>query len=70
MQFNKYAGKDLQRSTVIIVSIKWYTFTTQTYVYFPLIENGNSVTNLANTKHLYNIYTILDQRRRRWADVV
>ena len=23
----------------------------------------------ANTKHLYNIYTMLDQRRRRWADV-
>ena len=21
----------------------------------------------ANTKHLYNIYTMLDQRRRRWA---
>ena len=24
----------------------------------------------ANTKHLYNICTLLDQRRRRWADVV
>ena len=24
----------------------------------------------ANTKHLYNICTMLDQRRRRWADVV
>ena len=24
----------------------------------------------ANTKQLYNIYTMLDQRRRRWADVV
>ena len=24
----------------------------------------------ANTKHLYNISTMLDQRRRRWADVV
>ena len=23
-----------------------------------------------NTKHLYKIYTILDQRRKRWADVV
>ena len=22
-----------------------------------------------NTKHLYNIYTVLEQRRRRWADV-
>ena len=26
--------------------------------------------NPANTKHLYNIYTMLDQRRRRCADVV
>ena len=25
--------------------------------------------NPANTKHLYNICTMLDQRRRRWADV-
>ena len=25
---------------------------------------------LVNTKHLYNIYTTLDQRRRRWAEVV
>ena len=24
----------------------------------------------SNTKHLYNIYTMLDQRQRRWADVV
>ena len=23
-----------------------------------------------NTRHLYNICTMLDQRRRRWADVV
>ena len=23
-----------------------------------------------NTKHLYNIYTMLDQRQRRWADNV
>ena len=27
-------------------------------------------TSPANTKHLYNICTMLDQRRRRWADVV
>ena len=26
--------------------------------------------NPANTKHLYNIYAMLGQRRRRWADVV
>ena len=26
--------------------------------------------NPVNTKHLYNICTMLDQRRRRWADVV
>ena len=24
----------------------------------------------ANTKHLYNIYTMLDKRRRRWTDIV
>ena len=24
----------------------------------------------ANTKHLYNICTMLDQRQRRWADIV
>ena len=24
----------------------------------------------ANTKHLYDIYTMFDQRRRRWSDVV
>ena len=24
----------------------------------------------ANTKYLYNIFIMLDQRRRRWADVV
>ena len=30
------------------------------------------LTNLSpvNTKHLYNIYAMLDQRRRRWADFV
>ena len=26
--------------------------------------------NPANTKHLHNICTMLDQRRRRWANVV
>ena len=31
-----------------------------------LLHNNNPV----NTKHLYNICTMLDQRRRRWADVV
>ena len=24
----------------------------------------------ADTKHLYTIYTMMDRRRRRWADVV
>ena len=27
-------------------------------------------TTPVNKKHLYNIYAMLDQRRRRWADVV
>ena len=29
-----------------------------------------TVASPANTKHLYNICTMLDQRRRRWADLV
>ena len=29
-----------------------------------------SGTYLVNTKHLYNICTMLDQSQRRWADVV
>ena len=34
-------------------------------------ENDNTVSNIpANKKHLYNICTMLDQRRRRWDDVV
>ena len=31
---------------------------------------GNNPVNMVNTKQLYNIYTMLDQRRRRWADIV
>ena len=27
-------------------------------------------TNPAKTEHLYNMYTMLDQRRRRWTNVV
>ena len=34
------------------------------------IPEINTTIILANTKHLYNICTTLDQRRRRWADVV
>ena len=29
-----------------------------------------STVHPVDTKHLYNIYTMLDQRRRRWVDVV
>ena len=37
----------------------------------PLAGRGEHYTSLpANTKHLYNICTMLDQRRRRWSDVV
>ena len=34
--------------------------------------SGTETTKLipANTKHLYNIYAMLAQRRRRWVDVV
>ena len=34
----------------------------------PLVGGGQY--EPSNTKHLYSIYTILDQRRRRWAGVV
>ena len=39
---------------------------------FHLIFGSTNVSthNTANTKHLYNIYTMLDQRRRRRAGVV
>ena len=40
------------------------------YCYTPLAPNRNHGTISVNTKHLYNICTMLDQRRRRWADVV
>ena len=33
------------------------------------IEINPHANRQANTKHLYNICTMLDQRRRRWADV-
>ena len=33
-------------------------------------HNGADVTTQQKTKHLYNICTMLDQRRRRWAGVV
>ena len=31
---------------------------------------GSNKTNPANTTHLYNIYTMLGHRQRRWADLV
>ena len=30
----------------------------------------SATNNPVNTKHLYNIYTMLNQRRKRWANVV
>ena len=33
-------------------------------------DNEQFTENPANTKHFYNICTMLDQRQRRWADVV
>ena len=33
-------------------------------------SSGMSDSNPVNTKHLYYICTMLDQRRRRWADIV
>ena len=38
---------------------------------FSLVEAfGIVLDNPVNTKHLYNICTMLNQRRRRWDDVV
>ena len=31
---------------------------------------GEFAENPVNTKHLYNIYTMLDQRLRRWSHIV
>ena len=37
----------------------------------PLLASGSArQLSPENTRHLYNIYTMLDQRRRRWADIV
>ena len=47
--------------STVIMCLLTYTMYTEVY---------NVLQSLANTKHLYNIYTMLDQRRRRWADVV
>ena len=33
-----------------------------------MVHNGGY--NPANTKYLYNVYTMLGQRRRRWVDVL
>ena len=63
--YNKYESK--------IVNCNYIT-SVLTYRYFslhgtvpPLLQIRE---NPANTKHLYNICTMLDQRRRRWAGVV
>ena len=42
------------------------------YGYSPIqtLKNGICYLIPVNTKHLYNICRMLDQRRRRWADVV
>ena len=34
------------------------------------VEGGGGGGALVNTKHLYIIYTMLSQRRRRWADAL
>ena len=35
-----------------------------------MLDFNKATCNDNNPKHLYNIYTMLDQRRGRWADVV
>ena len=34
------------------------------------VEGAGASLKPVNTKHVYNICTMLDQRRRRWANVV
>ena len=48
---------------------------TQAYIQKGMLSNqdqqkGNNQRTTQQTKHLYDIYTMLVQRRRRWADVV
>ena len=42
------------------------------FVYYksePMLSHIHDI-HPTNTKHLYNIYTMLEQSRRRWADIV
>ena len=39
-------------------------------IFYALIKEKDFTVIPANRKHLYNIYTMLEQRRRRWAGVV
>ena len=36
----------------------------------PTQRYGHRLNNPVNTKHWYNICTMLDQRRRRWSNIV
>ena len=61
--------------TVLEVSYLFHAGSAQNYLFKkysppPLRLNSGLLkdNNPANTKHLHNIYTMLDQRLRRWAD--
>ena len=48
-----------------------WAYTAQGELHFQQSLPGLEVSSpSANTKHLYNINTMLDQRQRRWADFV
>ena len=49
--------------------IRVHMFFTLEYTHYSVFET-RLINIPVNTKHFYNIYTMLDQRRRRWADVV
>ena len=69
---------------MLIDTISLYTLSSGTCVWQPesahlsislnvtsiQVQSSNDHHIPANTKRMYNIYTMLDQRRKRWADVV
>ena len=74
-------GGGLSTTTDLVINVKDVQDTAPFFVNLPYIAEVyedqpvvcilvECTTIPANTIHLYNIYTMLDQRQRRWADVV
>ena len=53
-----------------MMSVSWQSIRRILVQSFCLTADREIPPNEFTLKHLYNIYTMLDQRRRRWADVV